>query len=72
MPRADAIARLDKDYGEHAIGMGLSPDGRALYELFVGDGGTWTMLVTRTDKISCIAAAGNGWQGNPLATGEGT
>ena len=45
--------------------MGLSEDGRNMFEMIVSERGTWTMLITDTNKISCIRAAGVGWSAMP-------
>lgn len=61
LPHDEAVAKLDRQYGERQIGFGLSQQGESVVELFVSDVGTWTVLITRTDGLSCIAAAGDNW-----------
>ncbi len=61
LPHEEAIARLQRDYGETAKGLGLSNRGPSVMELFVSDTGSWTILVTRTNGLSCIAASGEDW-----------
>jgi hypothetical protein len=61
LPHKDAVVKLDRTYGERQIGFGLSQHGESVVELFVSESGTWTVLITRTDGLSCIAAAGDNW-----------
>jgi len=41
-----------------------------LLELFVSDSGSFTIVVTGTDGVSCVLVAGTGWEGLPPA-GDG-
>jgi hypothetical protein len=66
----DAVAKLKQHYGEQKVGLGLGPRGSAVFELFVAETGTWTLLVTRTDGLSCIAASGDNWMTSPLLAGD--
>ena len=61
LPRADAIAKLKLHYQEQQVGIGVTARGSSLVELYVSERGTWTILMTRADGISCIAAAGENW-----------
>ncbi len=61
LPHEEAIARLQRDRSETAMGFGLGNRGRAVLELFVSDTGSWTILVTRTNGLSCITASGESW-----------
>src|SRR5688572_5647398 len=40
---------------------------KAVMEIFMSPQGTWTMLITDTSGLSCIAAAGEEWQDVPVA-----
>lgn len=56
--RADLVARLAQEYGEHRQAAGLA-GGDGLLELFAAPStGTWTITVTRPDGISCLLAVG--------------
>jgi hypothetical protein len=66
----DAVAELKQTYGEEKVGLGLGPSGSAVFELFLAETGTWTLLVTRTDGISCVAASGDNWMTSPLLAGD--
>ncbi len=61
LPHEEAIARLQRDYGETAHGLGLGNRGQSVMELFTSKTGSWTILITRTDGLSCIAASGENW-----------
>ncbi len=52
--------RLEQKYGESRQGIGLVGDNKML-ELWRSTDGTWTVLMTRTDGVTCIVAAGNSW-----------
>ena len=68
LPHEEAIARLKRDYGETAQGVGLGNRGRSVMELFTSTTGSWTILVTRTNGLSCIAASGENWTPTEGAT----
>ena len=63
LPRADLLAHLAKKYSEAPVAAGMTIDGRGLVEvLTTGDGGTWTIIVTTPQGMSCLVAAGEGWR----------
>lgn len=71
LPHADAVANLARQHGEQQVGIGVAQSGAMLYELFVAeDGATWTVLATRPNGISCLAAEGTGWTTIPYGSGE--
>jgi hypothetical protein len=39
----------------------------AVMEVFMSPQGTWTVLVTNTSGLACIAASGEEWQDVPVA-----
>ena len=61
LPHEEAIARLQRDYGETAQGLGLGSRGQSVMELFASKTGSWTILITRVNGLSCIAASGEDW-----------
>lgn len=69
--REAVIARLADRYGETLQSLGLQSDS-AVVELYASaDTGTWTILMTRPDGISCLIASGEMWQpGTPQAPGK--
>lgn len=54
-------AALAKKFDEHSLGMGTSNQ-TAMFEIFTSGAGTWTLTITGTNHISCIAGAGEGWE----------
>ena len=44
-------------FDEKVVGLGLEN----VIELYVSSAGSWTILVTLTNGMSCIAAAGLNW-----------
>ena len=63
--REDFTAKLQKKYGEVRRGMGLG--GGMIFELWTnGDSGSWTILMTRPNGVSCIYAAGEEWNDAPV------
>lgn len=62
IPREVALQRLAETYGEARRGVGLT-DTNVLMELFVSDAtGTWTIVLTTANGISCLGASGQGYQ----------
>ncbi len=58
--RAKIVPRLAEQYQEQPRGRGV--DGRnVLIELFISPNGSWTLLVSQPNGISCLIAAGQGW-----------
>jgi len=60
--RAEWLSHLEARFGElrTAVGM-VGPD--AVLELFLnGETGTWTLLVSTVDGMTCLLAAGEAWQ----------
>ncbi|MCA0995328.1 hypothetical protein [Alloyangia pacifica] len=58
LPRAALVERLKSEFGERQIAFGLqSPE--TLFELWGSeDSGGYTLLLTRSDEISCVISAG--------------
>jgi len=68
-PSQQMYSQLSGAYGETRRHAGLS--GQIILEVWTNpETGSWTILSTRPDGISCLAAAGEGWadivQGQPL------
>lgn len=61
LPHTTAVEKL-KMLGEVSVGLGVSPDGTAVTEIFVNhETKSWTIVATGTDGRSCMKAAGKGW-----------
>ena len=61
-PRDVLVERLSGSYGENFSGGGLQ-NAEAVFEVWTSEvDGTWTILMTRADGVSCIMAAGTDWR----------
>ncbi len=58
------VGLLAKKYSEDPIVMGSVNDERYM-QLFVSPTGSWTILVTQTDGLACILAAGQNLEKAP-------
>ncbi len=65
-----AALELKEKFEEQVIGRGLTPNGKAMFELFVGVSGSWTVLVSEPSGRSCVVATGESWQRVPLLVGD--
>ena len=57
---------LDKKFKEQPRAVGLI-ESRNLMEVFVSQNGTWTIVMTSTQGVACIIAAGDTWEDVKLA-----
>ena len=71
--RTDILSRLDGQYSEAPVAMGLANNGGVIEVLSSPDGNTWTIIVTDTNGLSCLVAAGEYWgpAGPKQAAGKG-
>jgi hypothetical protein len=60
--RQQILDSLRGEYFEAPRALGMANDGNVVELLSTGDGGTWTLLVTMPDGISCVIAAGESWE----------
>ncbi len=60
--RAHVLELLAKKYKEAPIAAGVTNSGGLVEVLSDGKGGTWTIIVTTPQGISCLVAAGEGWR----------
>ena len=63
-PRSVVVANLEKGYSERPISMGLASNG-AIIEVFVSEKGTFTIVMTRPNGLSCLMVAGENWEDLP-------
>ncbi len=61
LPHAEIAAKLLSDFKEKKLGHGISGDGN-LVEVFIAPAGTFTVLKTSPQGVSCIVDFGEGWQ----------
>ena len=57
--RAKVAEALKKGHAESPVSMGLSSLG-AVVEVFASANGSWTIVMTRPNGMSCLLAAGEG------------
>jgi hypothetical protein len=66
--RADVAAGLLAEYDEVPRMRALTRRGR-LVEMFVAPSGSWTLMMTQPDGMSCVMASGHGVE--PIEVPEG-
>lgn len=62
--RVEIVNALEAGHQEKKTAGGLSGNG-GLVELFTGDSGTWTLLLTLPGGPTCLLGAGEAWEGWP-------
>lgn len=62
--RTQVLAHLNAIFGERAIGSGLA-DGGFVFELFASPTGSWTVVATTPQGLSCFVASGQAWEPIP-------
>ena len=60
-PRGNVAARLAERYSEVPGSRGVLRSGEVI-EVFVSPAGSFTVIITRPDGVSCVLAAGEDWQ----------
>ena len=64
--RAEFIDQFAHRYAENPIAMGLASNG-GVVEVLASERGSWTLLVTMPNGVSCVIAAGESWEALPGA-----
>jgi hypothetical protein len=67
--RTDVVRVLRETFGETAIAQGLAHTG-AVAEVFTSAKGTWTILATSPNGLTCMVGSGEAWQ--PKIAHDGT
>lgn len=60
-PRDVVLQRLEQDFRERPVGAGLVAGGQ-MVELLISRDGTWTLVVTGPNGVSCMVAVGDSWE----------
>jgi hypothetical protein len=60
-PRTSVVETLASGYGEARSGIGIAANGMVV-ELFTAPTGTWTLVYTRPDGMTCAIASGEAWE----------
>ena len=70
-PHALVAAQLAERHGERPVALGVTAAGWMM-QLYAGPpGGTWTIVLTRPDGLSCLADHGTGFERAPPPDGPG-
>ncbi len=64
-PRAGIVAQLAEKYGEVSHGAGLRSTTQVLELWSSKKTGSWSVLITDANGVSCVMAAGQNWVANP-------
>ncbi len=59
--RGKVLTSLKDKYDEVPVSIGLTNTGMVI-EVLASDGGSFTILTTRPDGLTCLVSAGNNWQ----------
>ena len=59
--RDEIVSRLESGYQEFNSAMGMSTNG-GLVELYTSEKGTWTLMLSQPNGVSCLIAAGENWE----------
>jgi hypothetical protein len=59
--RADLLKVLSNKYKEGPVNLGTA-NGKNLVEVYASEKGTFTIIATQPNGISCIIAAGQDWE----------
>lgn len=63
------VDKLSAKYGEAFAGGGLQNTKQIFEVWFSPEKGTWTILMTRADGMSCIMASGTNWRDADIVNG---
>lgn len=66
--REAVLSELAQQFKEKPMAVG-QVDGNAVVEILVSQSGSWTILATGTDGMSCIVSAGEGFESTTLVRG---
>lgn len=66
--RDDMVAELKQQYHEDPMAVGQVDD-QAVIEILASENGSWTILATGTDGVSCIVSAGESFESTTLVRG---
>lgn len=67
--RSALLTTLGGRFAEKTVSMGLAGNGTVV-EVLSSEDGTWTILMTAPNGVSCLLAAGDYWQQLPTKEAE--
>ena len=59
------VSQLETMFQEYPKAVGLAGGGNVV-ELFVSEGGSWTLILSMPDGTSCLMADGESWETIPI------
>ena len=62
--RNKVVANLEQTYSETPVSMGLDSNGGVI-EILASPSGSFTIILTWPNGVSCVMAAGEGWEDLP-------
>jgi len=68
--RAELIKTLEERYKEVPVALGISTKNTEAFEVFASEAGTWTVVMTLSNGVACVMAAGHSWQDIPRKIAE--
>ena len=69
-PRSDVLKDLHSKYTEMPVAMGLAHNGNVLEVLAAKNRGTWSIIITKPNGITCFVTGGESWEDVPLVVGR--
>jgi hypothetical protein len=63
--RTKIVSQLSEKYGEVSNGVGMQSATQVIEVWSSQKTGSWTIIASRADGMSCVLAAGQGWANNP-------
>ena len=69
-PRANLLDYLASTFKEQHVGTGITQQG-ALMEIMASEEGSWSIIISTPNGVSCLVAAGDDWQALSPETPEG-
>jgi hypothetical protein len=67
----EIVTHLSEKYQESQFASGTIGQ-IAVIEVFVGKTGSWTVVITGLDGVSCIVAAGENWESSVILSDKST
>jgi hypothetical protein len=69
-PRENLLDYLAGAFKERHVGSGITQQG-ALMEIMASEKGSWSIILSTPNGVSCLVAAGDDWQAHSPDTPEG-
>ncbi len=69
--RNAVVTQLSKQYSEAPVAMGLANNGGLIEILSSDKGQSWTIILTMPNGMTCMIAAGEGWEALPASVRKG-